>query len=146
MPTRGQVAARFTVDGLTWDGIVEPDGLRGHFVFLPEAVTLSVGDVAQITVVVSDTWPEPELDADIAAAFAAAEEISATWESITPRARWEWVRWISSTKVAATRAKRIAVAVDKMRKGSRRPCCFDRSSCTDPTIAVGGKLRLDAGQ
>jgi hypothetical protein len=28
-----------------------------------------------------------------------------------------------------------------MSSGNRRPCCFDLSACTDPTLAKNGKLR-----
>ena len=51
----------------------------------------------------------------------------ATWKDITPLARRDWIHWIGSGKKAETRAKRIAVARDKLASGSRRACCFDRS-------------------
>jgi hypothetical protein len=56
-------------------------------------------------------------------------------------ARWEWVRWIGATRSEDTRARRVEVSIDKLRTGSRRPCCFDLASCTDPELARSGKLR-----
>lgn len=46
------------------------------------------------------------------------------WDDITPLARNEWICWVTSAKKSETRAKRIAVGIDKMNKGMRRPCCW----------------------
>jgi hypothetical protein len=56
-------------------------------------------------------------------------------------ARWEWVRWVQATSNPSTRRRRIEMSVSKMDAGKRRPCCFDLSSCTDPSLAKSGKLR-----
>lgn len=32
--------------------------------------------------------------------------------------------------------KRVSVAIDKMSKGTRRPCCFDRSGMYDKSLAA----------
>lgn len=50
------------------------------------------------------------------------------WQDITPLARNEWICWITSAKKLETRNRRIKIGMDKMRKGSRRPCCW--SGCT----------------
>lgn len=46
------------------------------------------------------------------------------WSDITPLARNEWICWVTAAKQDATRNRRIAVGLDKMRKGMRRPCCW----------------------
>ena len=46
------------------------------------------------------------------------------WADITPLARNEWICWVTSAKQEETRSRRIAVGLDKMRKGMRRPCCW----------------------
>lgn len=46
------------------------------------------------------------------------------WADITPLARNEWICWVTSAKKIETRNRRIAVGLDKMRKGMRRPCCW----------------------
>jgi uncharacterized protein YdeI (YjbR/CyaY-like superfamily) len=80
--------------------------------------------------------------ADLAQALAAApQRIRGVWDDITPMARWEWVRWINSTANSATRQRRVDVSLSKMDDGKRRPCCFDLSACTDPTVSQSGKLR-----
>jgi uncharacterized protein YdeI (YjbR/CyaY-like superfamily) len=67
-------------------------------------------------------------------------DLDEVWTSLTPMARWEWVRWIRATKSADTRARRVDVAISKLESGKRRPCCFDLSSCTDPELSKSGKL------
>ena len=46
------------------------------------------------------------------------------WKDITPLARNEWICWVTSAKKDETRKRRIAVGLDKMRSGMRRPCCW----------------------
>ncbi|MFT3887083.1 MAG: YdeI/OmpD-associated family protein [Arachnia sp.] len=139
LPSRGQVAATVVVNGTTLDAVVEPDGRKGHWLGIDE---LGLDDGADVSVQVTPTkaWPEPETPADFQAALDAAPDIADVWDGITPMARWEWVRWVGATRNPDTRAKRITVAIDKMRHGKRRPCCFDLSSCTDPELSRSGKL------
>ncbi|MDN5793551.1 MAG: YdeI/OmpD-associated family protein, partial [Brevibacterium aurantiacum] len=85
-------------------------------------------------------WPETSIPDDFGAALEDAPELTEVWASLTPMARWEWVRWIQATKNAETRARRVEVAISKLESGKRRPCCFDLASCTDPELAKSGKL------
>jgi Bacteriocin-protection, YdeI or OmpD-Associated len=85
-------------------------------------------------------WPEPDIPEDFQAALAHAPDICEVWESITPMARWEWVRWINATKNRQTRERRVDVGISKLRSGKRRPCCFDLASCTDPDLSKNGTL------
>ena len=163
LPSRGQVAVTGTVDGHPFTDVVEPDGRRGHWLALdrlhPTAIstptdtdapgvtltaTASAGPtpaaVVSVELTPAATWPEPEVPADLRAALDDAPASADTWRDITPMARWEWVRWITSTRSPATRDRRIEVGLSKLERGSRRPCCFDLSSCTDPTLARSGKL------
>jgi uncharacterized protein YdeI (YjbR/CyaY-like superfamily) len=64
------------------------------------------------------------LPADLKKALAADRAAKATWDDITPLARNEWICWVTSAKLAKTRERRIAVGLDKLRKGMRRPCCW----------------------
>ncbi|MFT3900506.1 MAG: YdeI/OmpD-associated family protein [Gordonia sp. (in: high G+C Gram-positive bacteria)] len=142
LPSRGQVAAAVTVNDATRETVVEPDGRRGHW--LPaDDLGLAAGDAAAVRIAPTRDWPEPAKPDDFASALAAAPDTADLWDEITPMARWEWVRWIGATKNPQTRERRIEVAIDKLRKGKRRPCCFDLSSCTDPEVAKSGKLIED---
>lgn len=150
LPSRGQVAVEARVTGGAgderhdWSTVIEPDGRKGHWLAvdaeLQAALSLRDGDRVEVKVEPAAGWPEPELPEDLDAALADAPDIADSWADITPMARWEWVRWVGATKNPDTRERRIEVSVDKLRKGSRRPCCFDLSSCTDPELAKSGKL------
>lgn len=150
LPSRGQVAVQAQVAGQDWATVVEPDGRKGHWLAvdteLQEVLSLEAGDTVQVDLEPAETWPEPELPTDFDTALADAPDIADQWADITPMARWEWVRWVGATKNPDTRERRIEVSVDKLRKGSRRPCCFDLASCTDPEVAKSGKLiEVDPG-
>lgn len=144
MPSRGQVAVDAQVNGQAFRTVLEPDGRKGHWIAIDEqlrnALSLQHEDSVQVQLETTKEWPEPELPSDFETALAQAEDIASTWTDITPMARWEWVRWIGATKNPQTRERRIEVSVSKLRDGSRRPCCFDLSSCTDPELAKSGKL------
>ena len=64
------------------------------------------------------------LPADFGAAILLSARIVEKWEEITPLARNEFICWVEDAKKPETRAKRIAVAVDKLARGERRPCCW----------------------
>ncbi|USQ76010.1 YdeI/OmpD-associated family protein [Ornithinimicrobium cryptoxanthini] len=144
LPSRGQVAVEAQVNGRAWATVVEPDGRKGHWLAVDEqlqtALSLSDGDTVDVELEPTRAWPEPDLPEDFEAALTDASDLAEPWDSITPMARWEWVRWVSATRNPQTRERRIEVSVDKLRNGSRRPCCFDLSSCTDPELSKSGKL------
>jgi Uncharacterized protein conserved in bacteria len=146
LPSRGQIAARGSLNGHEFETVLEPDGMRGHWIRvdqeLREAARLSAGDSVRVAVEPTRDWPEPDVPADLAAALKSAPaEIRDIWQDITPMARWEWVRWVNATANPATRQRRVEVTISKIDHGKRRPCCFDLSACTDPALAKNGKLR-----
>ena len=140
LPSRGQVAADAVIGEHELVTVVEPDGLRGHWLNLDGISSADVGSIVHVRLAPTKAWPEVTVPNDLAAAFREAGDLDETWDSLTPMARWEWVRWIKATKSAETRAKRVRVAIDKLEHGKRRPCCFDLSSCTDPELSKSGKL------
>ena len=145
LPSRGQVAVRGTLAGHEFRTILEPDGEFGHWLrvdaALQRAAGLADGDTAALQLEPAETWPEPEVPADLAAALSrAGRGIQDLWLDITPMARWEWVRWVNATNNSGTRKRRVEVTISKMQSGKRRPCCFNLASCTDPDLARNGKL------
>lgn len=143
LPSRGQVAATITVDGNAAATVIEPDGHRGHWLNLDSLgvdTTWEPGTELSVAIEPTKAWPEPQIPDDLRSALDAAPDLEETWASLTPMARWEWVRWVQATRNDSTRSKRVGVSVDKLRNGKRRPCCFDLSSCTDPAVARSGKL------
>ena len=58
------------------------------------------------------------------------------WQRRPPSYRKTVTYWVVSAKKQETRDKRVSVAIDKMSKGNKRPCCFDRSGMYDKSLAA----------
>ena len=139
------MAVRGSINGHAFQTVVEPDGSLGHWIKvdrnLQKAAAVRAGDFATLEVEPLKDWPEPVVPQDLKAALAGApQEIKEMWKDITPMARWEWVRWVNATANADTRKRRVEVTISKMQHGKRRPCCFNLSACTDPSLSKNGKL------
>ena len=65
-----------------------------------------------------------KLPIDLQKAILSDQKVLSLWEDITPLARNEWICWVTSAKQDETRDRRVAVGLDKMSKGMRRPCCW----------------------
>ena len=64
--------------------------------------------------------PAPELHPEFAAALDAAPKAKAALDGFPPSAQRDYFEWISEAKQPATRAKRIATAVEWLSEGKRR--------------------------
>jgi hypothetical protein len=145
LPSRGQVAVQGTINDHGFETVLEPDGHFGHWMRidrrLQRTAAVSAGDTATLEIEPLKDWPEPHVPQDLETALAAAPQtIQDLWRDITPMARWEWVRWVNATQNPDTRKRRVEVSISKMQSGKRRPCCFNLSSCTDPSLSRGGRL------
>jgi hypothetical protein len=145
LPSRGQVAVQGSINGHEFQTVLEPDGLKGHWMrvdqHLQHAADIGAGDMVSFAIEATRDWPEPDVPPDLATALEAApQRIREMWTDITPMARWEWVRWVDATASPVTRQRRVEVTISKMDGGKRRPCCFDLSACTDPAVSKNGKL------
>jgi uncharacterized protein YdeI (YjbR/CyaY-like superfamily) len=67
----------------------------------------------------------PREPAELTAALAASPAAAAQWDDLTPLARRDFITWIGKAKQEATRLKRVAVCIDKLERGERRPCCYN---------------------
>lgn len=143
IPTRNMAVAEVTINGTATKVPLEPDGRGSHWFRVGpplQAAGVVPGKKIDVKLAVTEDWPEPRVAADIKIAFDNDPVTHEMWRKITPRARWEWIRWIRSTNSPDTRAKRIRVAISKMNKGMRRPCCFNQSACTEPAVSKSGIL------
>jgi len=149
LPSRGQTMVEGTINGVPFKTPLEPDGLWSHWFAveapLLAAIKATVGDTVKLQITPIKEWPEPPVSADLQKAINADPEVHELWQHITPMARWEWVRWTRSTGSSETRARRIAVACSKLKSGERRPCCWNRNLCTEPSVSKNGVL-LEADQ
>jgi len=144
LPSRGMVMVEGTINGFRFQTELEPDGKGSHWLRIDEPMRKSaraeLGDTVKLEFEPSKEWPEPKVPEDLKKALAATPQAHATWMDITPMARWDWIRWIGSTKNPETRRRRIDVTFSKFKKGLRRPCCFNRTQCTVPDISNNGML------
>ncbi len=144
LPSRGLVLVEGTINDVPLQVALEPDGTGSHWFkvsdALQKATGAQAGELVALAIKPAKKWPEPNVPADLTKALAADAAARGAWQDITPKARWDWIRWINATNNPDTRQKRIMVTCSKFRAGSRRPCCFDRSQCTDPAVSKGGVL------
>ena len=133
-----------TFNGHAFQAPLEPDGIGSHWFSvsntLLKAVRAQVGDSVSVALEPMALWPEPKVPAALARALASDPQARKIWLDITPLARWDWIRWIGSTRNDDTRTIRIEKTLSKPRSGKRAACCFNRSQCTDPSMSRNGVL------
>lgn len=150
LPSRGMLMVSGTVNAIPFKALLEPDGRYApgkkpsHW-FAPSKKLLddaraAAGDTVQVSLKPSKEWIEPEIPEDLKKALATSPKAEALWKEITPLARWDWIRWIRAVKTPQTRQKHIEVALSKLNKGMRRPCCFNRNLCSEPYVSRSGVL------
>lgn len=128
LPSPGTTMVEGTIDGFPFRAPLESDGKGAHALKISKALQVAAGAKAGEMVVVELTRigdePEVRVPSDLSTALKTAAKAQALWTQITPMARREWIRWVSSAKQGETRDRRIENACDMLAKGKRRPCCF----------------------
>lgn len=61
---------------------------------------------------------------DLRDALIASPKALATWESLTPLSRNEWICWVTFVKKEETRKDHVKRTVSELLEGMRRPCCW----------------------
>lgn len=144
LPSRGMVYVKGSINGIPFESPLEPDGRGSHWfridAALQKTAKVKAGDTATLEIEPIKDWPEPKVPEDLEQALKSSPKEHELWKNVTPMARWDWIRWISSTKNPDTRKKRIDVELSKLKKGMKRPCCFNRSLCCDPSVSKNGVL------
>lgn len=140
LPSRSMASVDGTFNGVPFAATLEPNGQGGHWLKverkLRDAAGADAGDIVTLEIAPVAEEPEPKVPADLRKALAAAPpKAREVWADITPIARRDWIYWMVSAKQAETRARRISTACDKLAKGNRRPCCFDRSGMFDKSLS-----------
>jgi hypothetical protein len=145
LPSRGMLMVKGTFNGIAFKTLLEPDGTYAsgkkpsHW-FRPDKKLLedanaAAGDTVQIELEPTKEWIEPVVPDDVKKALASSSKAEALWNDITPMARWDWIRWVRAVKTQETRQKHLIVMLDKLNKGMRRPCCFNRNLCSEPYVS-----------
>jgi hypothetical protein len=144
LPSRGQVMVAGTLNNVPIKTPLEPDGNWGHWVRITDTLQMSLhakaGDTVTFKLSAIKEWPEPEVPKEWQQALKTHAAANAMWHKITPMARWEWIRWARATNNIETYKKRIEVGCSKMESGERRPCCWNRNLCSEPSVSKNGVL------
>ena len=131
LPTRAMTTVEGTFGGAPFKATLEPDGNGSHWLKVPkklrEDAGVDAGDSVAVVMTPSETQLESPVPADLRAALKAHPAAKATWDATTTVARRDWIAWMTQGKLAATRDKRRAAAIDMLEHGKKRVCCFDRS-------------------
>jgi Bacteriocin-protection, YdeI or OmpD-Associated/Domain of unknown function (DUF1905) len=139
LPSRALTMVEGTINGVHFQTALEPDGKGSHWFKVDNAMLKAAkaeaGDTVTLEIEPTKEWIEPEVPADLKKALEAAAKAQALWMDITPNAHWDWIRWIRATNNQETRKRRIEVACSKLKAGTRRPCCFNRNLCTEPSVS-----------
>ena len=145
LPSRGMTMVEGTINDIPFKALLEPDGKYGpglkpsHW-FRPDKELLvkakaQAGGVIKVSLESTNDWVEPEIPEDVKKALAKSQKAQDLWNDITPLARWDWIRWVRAVKTEETRKKHLEVMLDKLNKGMRRPCCFNRNLCSEPAVS-----------
>ena len=144
LPSRGMTMVEGNINDFHFQAALEPDGKGSHWFKVEknmrQAAKADEGDTVTIEIEPIKEWPEPKVPADLKKALAVTPKARALWMNITPMARWDWIRWIGSTKQSETRRRRIGITLSKLKGGDRRPCCFNRTVCSEPQVSNNGVL------
>ncbi len=65
-----------------------------------------------------------ELPTDFKQALISNPKALEAWETLTPLARNEWICWTISVKQQETRDEHVKRAMEELKAGERRPCCW----------------------
>jgi hypothetical protein len=150
LPSRGMCMVAGTFNGVPFKALLEPDGKYGpglkpsHW-FKPDEKLLKdakakTGDTVEVSLEPTKEWIEPEVPDDVKKALSSSTKAEDLWNDITPMARWDWIRWVRAVKTTETREKHLDVMLDKLNKGMRRPCCFNRNLCSEPQVSKNWTL------
>lgn len=145
LPSRGMTMVSGTINNVRFKTLLEPDGKYGpgkkpsHW-FCPDKKLLdeahaNAGDTVRVSLEPTKEWIEPELPAGMNKVLNDNPQAKDLFYDITPLARWDWVRWVRAVKTEETRKKHLDVMLDKLNKGMRRPCCFNRNLCSVPEVS-----------
>lgn len=154
LPSRGITMVAGTINDISFKTLLEPDGkygpgLRPSHWFSPSKKLLTqanvkAGDKVKVELDPTKEWIEPEVPGDVKSALESSSKAEVLWNDITPLARWDWIRWIRAVKTEETRQKHIEIMLDKLNKGMRRPCCFNRNLCSEPYVSKNWVLLTPA--
>ena len=128
LPSRGMAMVEGTINGSPFQAPLEPDGKGSHWLRVDDALCAvagaDAGDTVTLVMEPVTDWPAPAVPADVQAALVSIPQAHALWMTSTPKAQWDWIRWIRATTNPDTRRRRIEVACSKLQAGAATPLLF----------------------
>ena len=125
---QGKIPVEGTINRLPFRATLEQDGAGSRFLEVSKAMqtAIKIADSDMVTVEITRIADESEtrVPADLSRALKTIPSARDSWVDITPMARRDWIFSICSAKQPETRTRRIEKAVDMLRSGKRRLCCF----------------------
>lgn len=140
LSSRSQVMTTGALNDVPFKGPIEPDGAGGHWIDVTHIPEIVKASKIHVSIEQTNDWPEPTLPKEFVDMLTAHPKAKETYDKATPIAHWEWLRWTLATNNPETFKKHIEVSRSKLEKGMRRPCCFNRASCTTADVAKNGIL------
>lgn len=118
--TRRAFRVAGTLNGVPYRSNVMPLG-GGAFALgvhkaVREAAGVAFGDVVAVTMEPYDAPREVEVPAELATALAESPDAAACYDALAPSHRREYATWVAAAKQQATRDRRAAQAVERLRR------------------------------
>lgn len=108
----------FTVNGITVPGRIgrmAGQNLLGFNKAVRAQLGVEAGDTIDVEIVLDDKPREVELPPALAEALAADPELKASFDGLAPSRRKEHARSVADAKTDATRDRRVAAVIEKLR-------------------------------
>ena len=113
------------INGHPFRGSAFPDGEGSHQIAvnndMKKGAGVAAGDTATFSLEPATDDVAVEVPADLKKALAGHPGAKAQWDAITPKARDEWVKWVTGAKKAETRAARVEKTLERLAGGAKRP-------------------------
>lgn len=143
LPSRGINMVNVKVGNNSFVTLLEPDGVGSHWFILKDKILKNLDyKMLNFTLELVAKWPEPNIPSDINNKLKVDSDLNTIWNSLTTQARWDFLRWINETANNDTRKGRIDKMISMLKSGKRRPCCFNRTRCTNYKFSKNGKLNI----
>ena len=125
LPARGRIPVEGTINGFKFRSSAFPDGEGSHNIQINtgmrEGARAAVGETAEFAISPATDVVKVAIPADLAHALKKSSKAGVQWQAITPKARAEWVTWVTSVKKNETRPTRVARTIERLTKHEKRP-------------------------
>ncbi len=120
---RARMRVKGTIEGTPFRSSLIPRGGGEVFVVvnseLRDRIRKSTGDVVRLELELDSNPIGIQVPPVLQRAFARDSRAKAAFNSLTPSQQRAYVRWVAGAKQEATRKRRVATAIERLRRGER---------------------------